>query len=312
MNEPIDHHYLPVFYLSRWVREDGRVYRFSRPNGNEVKVKPVVPKGTGYEPRLYEMSGMPPDRAQAMETDFLAALDSQAALALQMLERGIAERDWTSSSRSDWSRFLLAQMLRAPEDIAQLKSSVSEDWSAAIPDIQRVYDEHRTEKDPVTVDEYFAQQNVGQVDELAFGVARKLMNHPRICSLINNMHWRVLSAIGTDAALLTSDRPIWMTSTFIEEDAFILMPIGPTNLFVASRSLSTLGQIEAKRRKTLVKEVNKLVVQHAVRFVYGTDKSILPFVQKHMSAMRHSTLLERVANMRNFKIVSPSSPFTSK
>jgi hypothetical protein len=79
MNEPIDHHYVPVFYLSRWAGSDGCLCRFSRPYGNEAKPKRVVPKGTAFEPRLYETRGLPPEQAQTMEKDFMAKLDSDAA-----------------------------------------------------------------------------------------------------------------------------------------------------------------------------------------------------------------------------------------
>jgi hypothetical protein len=45
MNEPINHHYVPVFYLSRWEGTDGCLCRFSRPYGHKVKAKRVAPEG---------------------------------------------------------------------------------------------------------------------------------------------------------------------------------------------------------------------------------------------------------------------------
>src|SRR5262245_57659585 len=111
MNEPVNHHYIPIFYLSRWVGEDGRLCRFSRPNGNVVRAKRVVPKGTGFEPELYTSKGLPPEKAQAMEKHFMAKLDNMAADALALLEAGLPESEWTSGPRSAWSRFILAQML---------------------------------------------------------------------------------------------------------------------------------------------------------------------------------------------------------
>src|ERR1700730_9592289 len=106
MNEPIDHHYVPVFYLSRWEGSDGCICRFSRPYGDEVKAKRVVPKGTAFERRLYETRGLPHEQAQTMERNFMAKLDSDAAGALALLEAGL---EWTSAARNSWSRFLVAQ-----------------------------------------------------------------------------------------------------------------------------------------------------------------------------------------------------------
>ena len=91
MNEPMDHHYLPIFYLSRWVGQDGRVCRFNRPYRSEVKAKRVAPKGTGFEPSLYEARGLPPERAQAMEKQFMAKLDNSAAEALHLLETEVPD-----------------------------------------------------------------------------------------------------------------------------------------------------------------------------------------------------------------------------
>ena len=71
MNEPMRHHYVPVFYLSRWEDSDGRICRFSRPYGAKIKVDRVAPKGTAFEPGLYETHGLPPEDAQVMERDFM-------------------------------------------------------------------------------------------------------------------------------------------------------------------------------------------------------------------------------------------------
>ncbi len=48
MNEPDKHHYLPVFYLSRWSQPDGKVIRYYRPH-QAVVASPIAPKNTGYD-----------------------------------------------------------------------------------------------------------------------------------------------------------------------------------------------------------------------------------------------------------------------
>lgn len=158
MGEPIDHHYVPVFYLSRWKASDGCICRFSRPYGNEVKPKRVVPKGTAFEPRLYETRGLPPDQAQTMEKHFMAKLDDDAAEALALLEAGLPEKEWTSAARNSWSCFLTAQMLRAPRDIAQLKSSVGQEWNRETQELRESYAARRSPTDPATLEEYMEQQ----------------------------------------------------------------------------------------------------------------------------------------------------------
>jgi hypothetical protein len=86
------------------------------------------------------------------------------------------------------------------------------------------------------------------------------------------------------------------------------MPIGPRALFAATARLETQFRLKARRPGDLVKATNKLTVQHAEKFVYGLTDDMMPFVQKHMSTKRHSTLLERLASHRGHQIVAADSP----
>ena len=309
MEEPIDHHYLPVFYLSRWMDEaDGCVTRLQRMPTGIVKAKRIVPKGTGFEPRLYEMSGRPPGQAQAMESQFMSRLDAGAAEALALLETGLPEQDWTSGPRSAWSRFMLAQMLRSPEDIVQLKSSVKEDWSQVLPEIAEIYEARRTPDMPATIAEYLRGQSQAETDEWALKIARVLMNHPRIGQMLNDMHWRVLDIPESAPLLLTSDRPVWTTITLTEPDAFISMPIGPRKLFLAAPDPRTLARLVANATPERIAARNLLSIQLAVKNAYGFDDSLLDVAQEHLATKRHSSLLELLAAARGHRVVDPASP----
>ena len=99
-----------------------------------------------------------------------------------------------------------------------------------------------------------------------------------------------------------------MTATLKEDDAFIVMPIGPRKLFTAVVKPMTQHRLKARPRRELVKAVNKLLVQHAVRYVYGPTDGMLPFTQKHFGTKRHSTLLERLAAARGHEIAASNSP----
>jgi hypothetical protein len=72
MGEPLDHHHLPIFYLSGWCGPDGKVVRYWRPNGREVQASPTAPKNTGHEPLLYSLDGYPEDQQQVIEKEFFA------------------------------------------------------------------------------------------------------------------------------------------------------------------------------------------------------------------------------------------------
>jgi hypothetical protein len=311
MSEPIDHHYLPVFYLSRWAGEDGRVCRFQRLHGGLVKAKRILPKGTAYEPGLYAVRGLPLYQAQAMEKDFMAKLDSGAAEALLLLESGLPDQEWTRGPRSAWSRFVLTQMLRTPEDIAQLKSSVQEEWSKAVPRLQEVYAERRSDDMPATVDEYLRQQGDGEIDAFALQIARTLMDHPKVGQMINNMHWHVIEVPEPVEPLLTSDRPVWTTITLTEPEAFISIPIGPRRLFLAAPDVSTLRRLRAAPIEPMVSARNRFAIQHAVKYAYGVDDRALPIAQEHLGTKRHPSLLEHMAAKRGHKVVAADSPLAN-
>jgi hypothetical protein len=60
------------------------------------------------------------------------------------------------------------------------------------------------------------------------------MEHTKLSHLLNEMHWCVLNVPQDCYPLLTSDHPVWMTATFTEDDAFLMMAIGPRRLFTAT------------------------------------------------------------------------------
>ncbi|MWB79838.1 DUF4238 domain-containing protein [Pseudooceanicola sp. 216_PA32_1] len=308
MSDPVDHHYLAVFYLNRWAGGDDKVCRFNRPHGDRVVSKRVSPKGTAYEEHLYSMRTPDGPPIADMERDFMSRLDSEAAEALGLLEQGLPESKWEQRLRSAWSRFVWAQSIRTPSEIAQLKSSVKEAWSEATPGLQAAYEAERPEGAPESVDDWLATLDPHTEDRFALTIARRSMDHSGIGQIINNMRWMVLDFEGCGIPLLTSDRPVWMTMTLSEPNAFILMPIGPTRLFVASRETETMLRIAAQNRRQQAKSVNKTTVQHAVKFVFGVDHNMKSFVQKHFAARRHSTHMERFAAMRGHEIVAEESP----
>jgi len=152
-----------------------------------------------------------------------------------------------------------------------------------------------------------ARQNPAHADEFALGILRTLMEHPKICHLLNEMCWCVLDVPQECDPLLTSDNPIWMTPTLTKDEDFLRMAIGPRRLFVATVKPETQFRIQSQRRGELVKNINKITVQHAERFVYGQTDDMLPFVQQYMSTRRHSTWLESLAALHGHEIVAPDT-----
>lgn len=310
MNDYVDHHYLPKFYLKLWAGDDKQVCRFSRPYGDKIVSERVSPKGTAYEEHLYSIHppGGPP--VPDMERDFMSKLDSEASDALKLLKSNLVDSAWEPRLRSAWSRFVWAQNIRTPSEIAQTKSLVKETWDGELPDLQRKFQKFNVEGAPEDIKDYLAIHDPCNEERLALSIARQFMDHSGIGTIISNMHWKVLDFDGCGIPLLTSDRPVWMTTTLIESDAFLLMPIGPESLFVAARGRDTLHRIASQRRRQQAKNVNKLIVQHAEKFVFGVNDLMGGFVRKHFATRRHSTHMERLAASRSQRIVSKDSPLS--
>lgn len=74
----------------------------------------------------------------------------------------------------------------------------------------------------------------------------------------------------------------------------MFVPIAPDHLFVAVNSEET--EIIVKRRvvKELVEGVNTLIVQHAVKYVYGTDNASVDFVDQHIGESWPKSLMQRL------------------
>jgi Protein of unknown function (DUF4238) len=122
MSRPIDHHHQPVFYLNGWRGPDGKVVRYWRPDGRKVMARPIAPKNTGYEPRLYSLEGYPKDQEQVIEETFFApVVDEPASRALKVLIAGGAPAKLTSELAEAWTRFLMAARARSPDVIEMMQ-----------------------------------------------------------------------------------------------------------------------------------------------------------------------------------------------
>jgi hypothetical protein len=77
------HHYIPVFYLQQWADAKGRLLKFSRPYGNDVKHEPTSPRKTGYERGLYRVPNVPEHLAEIIEQKFMKRMDDLASAVLR-------------------------------------------------------------------------------------------------------------------------------------------------------------------------------------------------------------------------------------
>ena len=278
------HHYLPVFYLKRWTKANGKLCQFSRPY-TEVKPKRVVPDQTGYVRRLYETKGLAPENAQRVEQEFLKPVDTLAARALELLENGDSRIDLDVNVRTGWSRFLLSLLVRSPDDIITLKDGVVETWDEMIPDFESKYNSIRTSGDPSSLDIF--------CDQHAMSLFLDAINCGPILHAINSMIW-FFGRISGNIELMTSDRPLLMPPTLREQNAYLLLPTGPKTFFVAVNDLETQRMFQDQHSVELVYTINEQITSHAVKYVYASDDRYLDFVRQYLSTRPQRSPLRRL------------------
>jgi len=298
--QSIRHHYVPQFYSRRWAGDDGKICEFSRPH-KKIHHQRVYPKQTGFQDRLYEKKGVPKSIAQQVEDKFMSPVDNFAATALDMIETDVDKVKKDSEQRSAWSFFLITLMTRMPEDLAALTEILEGDWKRDLPLLKQKYAANRKPDDPETIEEFIEKKDPEHMARWVMNVAPELMHHEGIGQALNGMRWSVVTTPDDAPPFLSSDRPLHMSKTFSEPGCYLILPIGPHRLFVATNTEEVERNFKSKPSKELVQEVNAGVVKQAVKFVYGIDDSEREFVDKLISSDRPPSLLEKLRDRRRQK-----------
>ncbi len=69
MELPTKHHFNPAFSLKPWAGKDENVCQM-RKIGGKVVPRRVHPNATGFAKNVYQISGLAPEKAQYVETNF--------------------------------------------------------------------------------------------------------------------------------------------------------------------------------------------------------------------------------------------------
>jgi Protein of unknown function (DUF4238) len=279
MNEPINHHYLPGFYLRRWAREDGRLSRYHRPYDRTVVSHPT-PKFTGFEEYLYTLHGAVD--AQIIETNFFSPVDDAAAPILgHLITHGPSGLD--NKERSDWTRFIMSLQLRGPHSLSEIKAFLDQQVRINMERTSGVeYLATKQPNDPDSVYDYALQQAPWQMSNAHKELLPRLIDHKFIGQLIVNMKWMVMNLSAARCTLLAGDRPYYTSHGLGNRACLLGVPLSPTHLFVAANDIELIRRLAAQRTKDTVRNANNMFVRLAVQNVYGNTDSHLAFVEKRL------------------------------
>jgi hypothetical protein len=288
MNAPVDHHFIPAFYLSQWVGQNGKLIEYTIKHDKLVP-KPVGPRSTGYESHLYSFPELPPESAQFIEDEFFRYADQNASLALD-IHLGKSTRVWTNELISAWSRFVIAIRLRHPDAMPELRAGAISIWNGSSDAYQTEYERIRTPADPPTFDERIAQMDPLIPIKVRVNMIIKAFDNDIVGRHINQMKWATVDLSASRDKLLLSDRPVEFFR-LKEPSGLVSIPISPTKLFVAVNDTAILDRLRHTKPRDLVHGINKYVVSRARKFVWAADESSHRFIAKYMSKNMEPTPL---------------------
>ncbi|WP_421407430.1 DUF4238 domain-containing protein [Agrobacterium tumefaciens] len=283
------HHYIPQFYLKPWQGADGKLEVFYRRSDGFVVSKRMHRKATGYAVDLYKLPGVSLADEHKMESAFMAVIDDDAVRARDLLLGDVTPAG--GITRYAWARFVLSMVMRSPEEVAAFKASYTELIITPQQEYQSKYAAMRQNSDPALFEDWMTQYDPTNVERSAMFAITTFIEHPRVLDLLRRMHWVIIDTSSVKRRLMTSDRPVMLTQGMLQYAGHYALPISPTRLFLAVTNIDFARQFASLPRSRVVREINKLVVGQARKYVYALDGNHLSEVRREMGKQPPPTIL---------------------
>lgn len=288
MGYPLDHHFIPAFFLEQWTGQDTKLIEYTIKYGKLI-AKPVGPRATGFETGLYSFPELPPEAAQFLEQVFFDYADRVAA---DSLEKHLADnsQSWTAELKSAWSRFVVALHLRHPDAIPELRVAARSVWESSGIAQQSQYDAIKRPGYPATFDEYLLTKDPLTSVKMQVNMIVKTFDNEVLGTHVNNMTWGTIDVSDSPHRFLLSDRPV-VFANLNNQDGVVYVPISPGKLFVGVNTPDRLQRLRNVSARELVHNSNRFLVGRARRFVWAQDQAQAAFIDKHMSKRMEPTPL---------------------
>jgi hypothetical protein len=282
MSEPNKHHFLPIFYLSRWASEKDRLLTYFQRHMGKVVESRISTKNTGYEYHLYALNTKKPENRQLIEKEFMSrVIDDRAAPALAFLiER--KGRDLTTEHALPIIHFLLSIRARHPEAIKLVRESGHDLLQKELRRDADQWQAIKGETDPDRFEDYFREKYPERYAN--FGILRlpELIVCEELSKRLGIMRWRVVDVSTAKLDLLTCDRPFYISGNLRHGDFLSVFPADPRTLLVIASDERFVDQATRGSLLETVKRVNKQLVIEANQRVYTTGSHHAPLVEKHL------------------------------
>jgi hypothetical protein len=284
MSVPKKHHYLPQFFMERWVNSDGKVTEYRRPR-DKLVCKTKYPAETGYMVDLYaNESKIDPVERQALELVFMQKVDSAAADTLTYIEEHHT-KPADPRMRDAWSRFLLSLLHRSPERVRYLTAKAKQYEEGTLnPHLQEKYHALRRPSDPEDYQDWLAEQGPLTPD-LRVRLLELLIDSQRIGSTFNAMHWSVYTLANPRFGFLTGDHPVMISNGLGHARGFALLAVSPSRLFIAAHDRKVINAFLTQRPNGLEQAVNDACTRQSQHIIIAQDDAQRTFIEKRFLKM---------------------------
>ncbi len=283
------HHYIPQFYLRPWLGPDHKLQEFRRGYGGRIQTKRYGTFSTGFADDIYTMPGATEETKQNVERYFMGFVDNTAVKARDMLIN--KQMPTGAELRHSWVRFLLSLLFRNPEELATFKGRFSSDLLSPSEDIQAKYEAARQDGDPERFEEWVMLSDATYPERSAVLAMTKLVENVKALDLLRSMHWRVITTESVSRRLMTSDRPVMMTTGMVQYRGHCAIPLSPTQLFIAFTAVGFADEFCAVPAGRIVRLVNETVIGQARKYVYAVDDSQCSEVKRRMGKLEPPSLI---------------------
>ena len=287
-NEPDKHHFAPRCYIKRWAGPDRRLVEFKRRHG-KVEGRWTAPKGTGYRPGLYTIPDAADGRKNLVESRYLHRVDTDGSKCLDAALGPTAEIPLERASQ--WARFIMRMMRGSPDKLEETEAKARFDAAENPHRYQAEWEKVRRPGDPQTWEEGF--QTLDEAALRGFGARAlpKMSDLPGVGQAIIDMRWSVMRRLDRRFPMLTSDKPVITSNGLGKPDAYVLLPISPEVLFMATKSEATRQNfVHQFETGELIEKLNHLVTVQAHEFVYANSTVALAFVEERLGQFEAKTL----------------------
>lgn len=275
MSSHVHHHFVPRFLLEEWAGADRKLTVFRWAGGRLLESR-CSPKAVAKVQHLYSLNRSSREPDVRLEKEFFGPnLDDLAApIHRLLLTSGVAAV--SNEQRLNWSRFLLAQMIRVPSSMAFIRR-LGRDFM-----LEHFRFMAANAGRPEAAEIWLQPERRDTLDDEGMKVLRRFIESPDFNRDIVFGEWAVITIEMDGIDTLLGDSPLAYLGD-LKENAFMLMlPLSPRKLFACASTTSDLAKATTNGGRRFVKATNRQLVKQAGECVYATGIFHEPLVRKHL------------------------------